>query len=84
MSGWGVPQSDEEAIRWYRKSVDRGDAEAQYRIGTMYLKGRSVERDLKKAAEWYMKAAEQGHEKAIEAIEGAEALLKEAEKPQEE
>ena len=31
-----------------------------------------------------MKAAEQGHEKAIAAIEGAEELLKEADKPQDE
>ncbi len=34
----------------------------------MYYYGHGVTKDDKKAVEWYTKAAEQGHKKAIEAL----------------
>ncbi len=41
-----------------------GDPEAQYKVGVMYEKGRGTDKDLAKAFEWYVKAAEQGQFKA--------------------
>ncbi len=38
-------------------------------MGNAYRDGDGVEQDLKKALVWYKKAAEQGNEKAIEALE---------------
>ena len=39
----------------------QGNADAQYHLGSQYDKGEGVEQDCGKAAEWYRKAAEQGH-----------------------
>jgi len=38
-----------------------GDGAAQYKLGVWYDKGKNEA----KAMEWYRKAAEQGHEKAL-------------------
>ena len=45
-------------------AAERGDAEAQYRLGEMYLNGSRVRQSDKKAFKWYMRAAEQGHSDA--------------------
>ena len=55
--GKGVPQDDEAAARWYRKSADQGNAKAQNTLGTMYSTGRGVPRDKVEAFGWYHKAA---------------------------
>ena len=39
----------------------KGDAEAQYQLGMIYLRGDGVEINHKSAAEWFKLAAEQGH-----------------------
>ncbi len=44
--------------------AENGDAEAQFKIGYMYLKGRNVEQDLSEAFNWAHKAAEQGYASA--------------------
>lgn len=41
--------------------AQNGDAEAQYIIGLMYKDGKGVQKDIKKAAEWFEKAAAQGN-----------------------
>ena len=45
----------------YIKAAKKGDADAQCRIGLCYSKGNDVEKDEKKAVNWWRKAAEQGH-----------------------
>jgi len=35
-NGDGVPQNDEEAVRWYRLAAEQGDANAQFNLGGMY------------------------------------------------
>ncbi len=39
-------------------------AKAQYYMGTMYLNGQGLQRDKAAAANWYLKAAEQGYSEA--------------------
>eukprot|EP00935_MAST-01C_sp_MAST-1C-sp1_P001411 g1411.t1 len=41
------------------KKAEQGDAEAQTELGNMFYRGSGVAKDLKKAAKWYTKAAEQ-------------------------
>ena len=41
--------------------AERGDAEAQYRMGQLYARGLGVVRDFGDAAHWFRKAADQGH-----------------------
>jgi hypothetical protein len=41
----GVPQDDEEAVKWLRLAAEQGDAVAQNNLGAMYAKGRGVPQD---------------------------------------
>ena len=51
-----------EAIEWFRKAADQGDAGAQYILGLLYYKGYiDFEVNLREVVEWFRKAAEQGH-----------------------
>ena len=58
--GNGVSQDAQEAVEWYRKASEQGDAEAQYSLGLMYAEGQSVPQDYEEAVKWFRKAAEQG------------------------
>jgi TPR repeat protein len=53
-------ESPTKAARWFRKSAEQGNADAQYRLGDMYYEGKGVALDPTEAAKWYRKAAEQG------------------------
>jgi TPR repeat protein len=35
-NGHGVQRNDPEAMKWYRRAADQGDADAQLKIGDMY------------------------------------------------
>jgi hypothetical protein len=35
-NGWGVPQDDKEAVRWYTLAAEQEHAKAQYNLGVMY------------------------------------------------
>lgn len=56
--GEGVPQSDAEALRWYRKSADQGDFWSQILMGDMYNLGRGVRKDNDVAKKWYQQATD--------------------------
>ncbi len=59
--GRGVSQDYAEAVRWYRKSAEQGNATAQCNLGYMYEKGQGVSQDYAEAVRWYRKSAEQGN-----------------------
>lgn len=61
LHGYGVPQDDDEALRWIKKAVDQGHAVAQVTLGFMYQNGRSVRIDEVEGARWIRKAAGQGN-----------------------
>ena len=63
-NGRGVAKDDYEAVKWYRKAADQGDARAQCNLGLMYENGRGVSKDEYEAVKWFRKAAEQGYENA--------------------
>jgi TPR repeat protein len=48
-----------EALRWFRKAADQGNADAQFNIGMMYENGEGVTQDYAEALRWYQKAADQ-------------------------
>ena len=43
--GEGVPENDAEAVKWFRKAAEQGDADAQYNLGVMYANGEGVLKD---------------------------------------
>ena len=54
-----------EAVGWYHKAAEQGDAQAQFNLGFMYGDGRGVARDdAKKLCAGMRKAAEQGYASA--------------------
>ncbi len=42
-------------------NANKGDADAQFWLGTMYYDGKGVPQDYKEAVKWFTMAAEQGH-----------------------
>ena len=62
--GQGVPQDDEEAIKWWRLAVEQGCVEAQCNLGVMYYEGIGVPQDYEEAVKWWGLAAGQKHERA--------------------
>ncbi|MDG2170442.1 MAG: tetratricopeptide repeat protein [Opitutales bacterium] len=53
----GVP---EEALKWFLKAAEQGNAEAQNYLGIMYYNGLGVPEKKGKSARWFLKAAKQG------------------------
>ncbi|AVQ44775.1 tetratricopeptide repeat protein [Clostridium botulinum] len=54
-------QNYKEAMYWYKKASDKGNATSMSNIGFMYYNGKGVEQDYKKAIEWYSKASQAGN-----------------------
>jgi TPR repeat protein len=63
-TGDGVEQSEEEAVRWYRRAAEGGNALSQLVMGNRYASGIGVEKDPVEAFAWYEKAAAQGMSEA--------------------
>ena len=60
LHGQGVPQNYKEALRWFMKAAEQGNADAQLKTGYLYRQGQGVPQNNKEALRWIMKAAEQG------------------------
>ena len=45
----------------YKVLAEKGNADAQYNLGELYVKGQGVTKDEKQAFYWWEKAAKQGH-----------------------
>ena len=58
-----------KAKEWFEFAAYLGDSCAQHNIGVMYLYGKGVEKSEDKAKEWFMRAADNGHEGAKDALE---------------
>ena len=54
----------EELFEEHLENAKAGDAEAQYELGIMYLKGQGVEQDREEALLWLQKASDGGNEQA--------------------
>ncbi len=53
-----------EAIPFIREAAEKGNAEAQFRLGWCYRNGYGLTKSDTEAIKWYHKAAEQGHAQA--------------------
>ncbi len=67
-NGRGVPQDYAQAMAWYRKAADQGNAVAQYNVGSLYERGQGVPQDIAQALAWYRKAADQDETDAVNAV----------------
>jgi localization factor PodJL len=61
----GAPVNLPDAVKFLSQAAEKGQAVAQYRLGTVYERGQGVPVDTVKAAHWYEMAANQGNRKAM-------------------
>ncbi len=74
LCGWGAAAADLKsakraygekdyatALKEFRSLAEQGNADAQVNLGTMYMRGQGVSRDLEQALKWFKAAAEQGN-----------------------
>ena len=61
----GQPVNMADAIKYLTQAAEKGQAVAQYRLGTLYERGQGVAADPVKAAHWYELSANQGNRKAM-------------------
>jgi TPR repeat protein len=59
-----APSSDTADVLELRQRAEQGEADAQFRLGVMYERGRGVPQSHPEAARWYRLAAEQGYASA--------------------
>ena len=64
-----------EALRWYLKAADKGNAGAEYRLGWMYELGTGVAQNYEMALGWYRKALAHGNQDATARIERLEKKI---------
>jgi TPR repeat protein len=56
-----MPKPPSAHIDWYKKAAEADNAEAQYALGELYLKGDGVPRSFPAAAQMFRRAAEKGN-----------------------
>ena len=55
----------EQALRLWLPQAEKDNADAQYNLGVLYMKGLGVEKNLKTAFIWYKRASSNGHSDAM-------------------
>ena len=65
---WHGQRKSAATFEQYRTAASRGDAEAQYDLGSAYYYGYGVTKDYPEAVRWYRKSAMQGSAKAKYAL----------------
>ena len=68
-AGLGVATNHVEAVKWYRRSAERGYADAQFCLGVCYHHGIGIGQDVDTALSWYRKAVAGGHKGAQQSID---------------
>ena len=59
---------DVEAMVYYRKSAEQGEAAGEFGVGRMYADGSGVPRNSDLALEWYRKAEKKNHWPTLDAL----------------
>ena len=63
-NGYGVEKNYPEAVKWYRKSADQGNAAARNNLGLMYYRGQGMETNYTEAFNLFRISADQGYASA--------------------
>jgi TPR repeat protein len=75
--GCGVEQSDEEALDWYQKAAELGDATSNYSVGEWFESARGgLPQSDTEAVLWYFKAASMGDEDSKMALKRLNAIAR--------
>ena len=60
-----VPQSYDEAVKWWRKAAENGGLRGMNELGVCYAKGYGVPQSYAEAVKWWRKAAEKDYGEAL-------------------
>ncbi len=60
-NGRGVMQDYYQALKWFRKAAEQGEARAQKYLGVMHKFGQSIPQNYEESVMWYRKSSEQGN-----------------------
>lgn len=61
-------EEDKDAVAWYRKAAEQGNAAGEFGLGMEYASGEGVPKDLELARLWVRRAADRGHQSAVETL----------------
>jgi len=64
----GCAQDKKRAFQLWSEAATKNHARAQFNLGMMFEYGDGIDKDLEKAREYYVKAAANGHPKALERL----------------
>jgi TPR repeat protein len=67
-AGYGVTTNYDEAVKWFRKAADAGNARGIRGLAFMYENGYGVQKDVQQAVSLYRKAANLGDQHAKDAL----------------
>lgn len=62
---YGLEQDADKALTWFKRAAKKKHANAQWRLGYMYLNGIGVDQDFSAALSWLRKAAKQNNSAAL-------------------
>lgn len=71
----GIPAGYDEALDWFKRAAEQGDARAQHFVGHFYYYGYGAEKNLREARDWFRLAAENGNEDARARLKFVEPLV---------
>jgi TPR repeat protein len=60
----GAKKDYSQAAKWLKSSSERGDAEAQYYYGALFIQGWGVKQNQAAGIDWFKKSASKGFWKA--------------------
>ncbi|MGC1181544.1 tetratricopeptide repeat protein [Legionella sp.] len=64
----GLPRDAQQALAWYKKASEMGNANALYELGLLSETGVTTKLDFNEALKYYQAAADKGNEKAMLAL----------------
>ena len=73
--GEGIAKDRVEAVKWFRKAAEQGNADAQFMLGLIYYKGEGVAKDLVEAHAWWEVAEAAGNGDARKNLKSAEKVM---------
>ncbi len=73
--GQGVAKDHAEAVKWYRKAAEQGNARAQYNLGVCCANGQGVAKDYVEGYKWVLLAAAQGDDGARKSVSILEGVM---------
>ncbi len=62
--GQGTPKNYQESIKWFTKSAEQGESDAQFSLGLIYYHGKGTTKNNQEAIKWFSEASSQGHSMA--------------------